>query len=196
MVNPTFPPFHKTLVLASKSPRRAQLLKDAGFRFRIHPIDVDETFSEAIPLEEVASFLAEKKAMAVDNSQLLDNEILLTADSVVVVNRKILNKPADADEAASMLRQLSDQSHKVYSGVCLQSREKKHLFTDETTVHFGPITQEEITFYIQEFKPFDKAGSYGIQDWIGLCKIKKIEGDYANVMGLPVHAVYQALLHF
>lgn len=196
MDNQKFSPFNKTIVLASKSPRRAQLLRDAGFIFRIQPIDVNEDFPEDMPLEEVASFLAEKKALATDTGQLLENEILLTADSVVVINQKILNKPSGAEEAKNMLLQLSCQSHKVYTGVCLQSKNKKLVFSNETTVHFGTLTEEEINFYIQQSKPFDKAGSYGIQDWIGFCKIKKIEGEYANVMGLPVYAIYEALLTF
>lgn len=196
MDNQKFSPFNKTIVLASKSPRRAQLLKDAGFIFRIQPIDVNEDFPEDMPLEEVASFLAEKKALATDTGQLMENEILLTADSVVIINEKILNKPTDAEEAKNMLLQLSNQSHKVFTGVCLQSKNKKRLFSNETTVHFGTLTEEEIDFYIQQSKPFDKAGSYGIQDWIGFCKIKKIEGEYANVMGLPVCAIYEALLTF
>ena len=196
MDNQKFSPFNKTIVLASKSPRRAQLLKDAGFIFRIQPIDVNEDFPEDMPLEEVASFLAEKKALATDTGQLMENEILLTADSVVIINKKILNKPTDAEEAKNMLLQLSNQSHKVFTGVCLQSKKKKRLFSNETTVHFGTLTEEEIDFYIQQSKPFDKAGSYGIQDWIGFCKIKKIEGEYANVMGLPVCAIYEALLTF
>lgn len=196
MDNQKFSPFNKTIVLASKSPRRAQLLKDAGFIFRIQPIDVNEDFPEDMPLEEVASFLAEKKALATDTGQLMENEILLTADSVVIINEKILNKPTDAEEAKNMLLQLSNQSHKVFTGVCLQSKNKKCLFSNETTVHFGTLTEEEIDFYIQQSKPFDKAGSYGIQDWIGFCKIKKIEGEYANVMGLPVCAIYEALLTF
>lgn len=196
MDNQKFSPFNKTIVLASKSPRRAQLLKDAGFIFRIQPIDVNEDFPEDMPLEEVASFLAEKKALATDTGQLMENEILLTADSVVIINQKILNKPIDAEEAKNMLLQLSNQSHKVFTGVCLQSKNKKRLFSNETTVHFGTLTEEEIDFYIQQSKPFDKAGSYGIQDWIGFCKIKKIEGEYANVMGLPVCAIYEALLTF
>lgn len=196
MDNQKFSPFNKTIVLASKSPRRAQLLKDAGFIFRIQPIDVNEDFPEDMPLEEVASFLAEKKARATDTGQLMENEILLTADSVVIINKKILNKPTDAEEAKNMLLQLSNQSHKVFTGVCLQSKNKKRLFSNETTVHFGTLSEEEIDFYIQQSKPFDKAGSYGIQDWIGFCKIKKIEGEYANVMGLPVCAIYEALLTF
>lgn len=196
MDNQKFSPFNKTIVLASKSPRRAQLLKDAGFIFRIQPIDVNEDFPEDMPLEEVASFLAEKKALATDTGQLMENEILLTADSVVIINKKILNKPTDAEEAKNMLLQLSNQSHKVFTGVCLQSKNKKRLFSNETTVHFGTLSEEEIDFYIQQSKPFDKAGSYGIQDWIGFCKIKKIEGEYANVMGLPVCAIYEALLTF
>lgn len=196
MDKPDFSPFNKTIVLASKSPRRAQLLKEAGFQFRLFPIEVNEDFPEDMPPEEVAPFLADKKSKAMDIDQLSENEILLTADSVVVVNQTILNKPADILEATNMLLKLSNQSHKVYTGVCLQSKIKKHLFVNETMVHFGNLTEEEIKYYIHQSKPFDKAGSYGIQDWIGFCRIKKIEGEFSNVMGLPVYAVYEALLTF
>jgi septum formation protein len=196
MGNPLFPPFSKVIVLASKSPRRAQLLKEAGFNFRIHQMDVNEDFSSEMPVSEVAAYLADKKATAPDIDIRNENEILLTADSVVVINNQILNKPANKEEAFEMLQQLSDRTHIVYTGVCMRNNEKKVVFSNQTNVTFGTLSDHEIHYYIEQFNPMDKAGSYGIQDWIGFCKIRKIDGEYANVMGLPVYAIYEELLKF
>lgn len=194
--NPPFPPYSKVIVLASKSPRRAQLLREAGFNFRIHQMDVNEDFSSEMPVEEVAAFLADKKSSAANLDIINENEILLTADSVVVINNQILNKPAGKEEAFDMLQQLSDKTHIVYTGVCLRNREKKVVFSNQTNVTFGAMSDLEINYYIDQFNPMDKAGSYGIQEWIGYCKIRKIEGEYANVMGLPIYAIYEELLKF
>lgn len=194
--NPPFPPFSKVIVLASKSPRRAQLLRDAGFNFRIHPMDVNEDFSSDMPVAEVAAYLADKKATAADLDIMNENEILLTADSVVVINNQILNKPGSKKEAYEMLQLLSDQTHIVYTGVCLRNTHKKVVFSNQTSVTFGTLSDHEINYYIEQFNPMDKAGSYGIQEWIGFCKVRKIEGEYANVMGLPIYAVYEELLKF
>ena len=194
--NPPFPPFSKVIVLASKSPRRAQLLRDAGFNFRIHPMDVNEDFSSDMPVAEVAAYLADKKANAADLDIMNENEILLTADSVVVINNQILNKPGSKEEAYEMLQLLSDKTHIVYTGVCLRNMDKKVVFSNQTNVTFGTLSEHEINYYIDQFNPMDKAGSYGIQEWIGFCKIRKIEGEYANVMGLPVYAIYEELLKF
>jgi septum formation protein len=194
--NPPFSPFSKVIVLASKSPRRAQLLKEAGFNFRIHQMEVNEDFSSEMPVAEVAAYLADKKASAADIDIINENEILLTADSVVVINNQILNKPVNKEEAFEMLQQLSDRTHIVYTGVCLRNKEKKIVFSNQTNVTFGKLSDHEIHYYIEQFNPMDKAGSYGIQEWIGFCKIRKIEGEYANVMGLPVYAIYEELLKF
>ena len=194
--NPPFPPFSKVIVLASKSPRRAQLLRDAGFNFRIHQMDVNEDFSSDMPVAEVAAYLADKKANAADLDIMNENEILLTADSVVVINNQILNKPGSKEEAYEMLQLLSDKTHIVYTGVCLRNMDKKVVFSNQTNVTFGTLSDHEINYYIDKFNPMDKAGSYGIQEWIGFCKIRKIEGEYANVMGLPVYAIYEELLKF
>ena len=194
--NPPFPPFSKVIVLASKSPRRAQLLRDAGFNFRIHPMDVNEDFSSDMPVAEVAAYLADKKANAADLDIMNENEILLTADSVVVINNQILNKPGSKEEAYEMLQLLSDKTHIVYTGVCLRNMDKKVVFSNQTNVTFGTLSDHEINYYIDKYNPMDKAGSYGIQEWIGFCKIRKIEGEYANVMGLPVYAIYEELLKF
>ena len=194
--NPPFPPFSKVIVLASKSPRRAQLLRDAGFNFRIHQMDVNEDFSSDMPVAEVAAYLADKKANAADLDIMNENEILLTADSVVVINNQILNKPGSKKEAYEMLQLLSDKTHIVYTGVCLRNTDKKVVFSNQTNVTFGTLSDHEINYYIDQYNPMDKAGSYGIQEWIGFCKIRKIEGEYANVMGLPVYAIYEELLKF
>ena len=194
--NPPFPPFSKVIVLASKSPRRAQLLRDAGFNFRIHKMDVNEDFSSDMPVAEVAAHLADKKATAADLDIMNENEILLTADSVVVINNQILNKPGSKEEAFEMLQLLSDKTHIVYTGVCLRNTDKKIVFSNQTNVTFGTLSDHEINYYIDQFSPMDKAGSYGIQEWIGFCKIRKIQGEYANVMGLPVYAIYEELLKF
>lgn len=196
MGNPLFPPFSKVIVLASKSPRRAQLLKDAGFNFRIHQMDVNEDFSSDLPVAEVAAYLADKKATAASLDILNSNEILLTADSVVVINNQILNKPGSKEEAYEMLQLLSDKTHIVYTGVCLRNKDKKVVFSNQTSVTFGTLGDHEINYYIEQFNPMDKAGSYGIQEWIGFCKVRKIEGEYANVMGLPMYAIYEELLKF
>lgn len=194
--NPPFPPFSKVIVLASKSPRRAQLLRDAGFNFRIHQMDVNEDFSSDMPVAEVAAYLADKKATAADLDIMNENEILLTADSVVVINNQILNKPGSKEEAYEMLQLLSAKTHIVYTGVCLRNTDKKVVFSNQTNVTFGTLSDHEINYYIDNYNPMDKAGSYGIQEWIGFCKIRKIEGEYANVMGLPVYAIYEELLKF
>jgi septum formation protein len=194
--NPPFPPFSKVIVLDSKSPRRAQLLRDAGFNFRIHQMDVNEDFSSDMPVAEVAAYLADKKATAASLDIMNENEILLTADSVVVIDNQILNKPANKEEAFEMLKQLSNRTHIVYTGVCLRNTDKKFVFSNQTNVTFGTLSDLEINYYIDQFNPMDKAGSYGIQEWIGFCKISKIEGEYANVMGLPVYAIYEELLKF
>jgi septum formation protein len=159
-------------------------------------MDVNEDFSSEMPVEEVAAYLADKKATAADIDIINENEILLTADSVVVINNQILNKPSGKEEAFEMLQQLSDRTHIVYTGVCLRNKEKKIVFSNQTNVTFGKLSDHEIHYYIDQFNPIDKAGSYGIQEWIGFCKIRKIEGEYANVMGLPVYAIYEELLKF
>jgi len=187
--------FDKKIILASQSPRRQQLLRQAGFQFDVKVNPINEDFPDDMPLDEVASFLAHNKAQAA--SHFLDEEtILLTADSVVIVGNTILNKPADEQEATSMLRQLSDQMHRVITGVCLLSETKERVFSEEAKVYFDKLSEEEIEYYVEKYQPFDKAGGYAIQEWIGLCKINKIEGTYSNIMGLPMQRVYQELLKF
>ncbi len=186
-------PLPKPLILASKSPRRQQLLRDAGIPFVVKTRSIDETFPDDMPKEKVAAYLAERKAKAARHFLEDQHDILLTADSTVVIGDHILNKPADEKEAAEMLRLISGQMHTVYTGVCLMSWNETKAFTGISDVYFDPFTEEEIRFYIENFQPFDKAGSYAIQEWIGLCKSYRIEGTFANIMGLPVHQVYREL---
>ncbi|MBL7826446.1 MAG: septum formation protein Maf [Saprospiraceae bacterium] len=186
---------NRPLILASKSPRRSQLLREAGFDFTVQSFDIDESFPPDMPCQEVAPWLAQRKARA-SAVFIEDREIILSADSVVILDNVIYNKPADEAEAFDMLNKLSGRQHLVVTGVCLLSKEKEVVFAGHTKVWFAPMTPEEIWYYIRNWQPFDKAGSYGAQDWIGHCKITKIEGTFQNVMGLPVDLVYQALSQF
>jgi len=185
----------RPLILASKSPRRSQLLREAGFEFTVQAFDVDESFSDAMPVEDVAPWLAEQKAQAAAHL-IQDREIILAADSVVILDDVIYNKPADYDDAFQMIRLLSGRQHTVITGVCLLAKEREQTFAGVTKVWFSELSDAEIDYYIRTCQPFDKAGSYGAQDWIGHCKITRIEGTFQNVMGLPVDLVYRELGKF
>ncbi|MFN0014932.1 MAG: Maf family protein [Saprospiraceae bacterium] len=186
---------NRPIILVSKSPRRNQLLREAGFDFSVRGLDVDESFSPDMPVEDVAEHLARRKAQA-GRHLVRDREILLAADSVVILDGKIYNKPEDYADACRMIRLLSGVRHTVITGVCLLGAEQVRSFSDRSEVVFETLSDAEIEYYIQTCKPYDKAGAYGVQEWIGLCKIRRIEGSYANVMGLPVHRVYAELQHF
>lgn len=183
---------NRPLILASQSPRRRQLLQDAGIPFEVRLQQVEETWPPELPVEEVAPYLARKKAEAMREG-LQPGEILLAADSVVILHGCVYNKPEDYDAACQMLRELSGQMHRVITGVCLISPEREEVFAEETKVYFAPLTEAEIHHYVTHYKPYDKAGSYAVQEWIGLCKINRVEGDFYNIMGLPVQAVYRHL---
>jgi len=187
--------FKYNIILGSASPRRQQLLKDAGFTFKTISINADESFSPTLQAEQIPLYLAEKKASLYPDT-LKDNDILITADTVVWVDNIVLNKPGNNFEATQMLQLLSGKTHQVFTGVCITSNQKKVSFFDETKVYFKPLTEKEIAYYITNYKPFDKAGSYGAQDWLGLIAIERIEGSYFNVMGLPIHKVYANLSLF
>lgn len=187
--------FSRPLILASQSPRRSQLLREAGIEFTVHAVDIDESFPAEMPADAVAPWLAQRKAQAAKHL-ILDKEIILAADSVVIHEGKIYNKPADYTEAFQMIRTLSGQRHTVITGVCLLSNEREQVMAGVSQVWFAPLSDAEIDYYIKQYRPFDKAGSYGVQEWIGLCKITRIDGTYANVMGLPVDLVYEALVTF
>ena len=185
-----------SIVLASASPRRAQLLEIAGFKFKIRTREVDESYPSDLSPGEVAAFLAVKKANA--QKDLMENadEIILAADSVVVLGNTILGKPQSREEAFTMIKALSGKSHEVITGVCLYSNDKQEVFSNISKVYMDTLTEAEIAYYIDNYKPYDKAGSYGIQEWIGLTRIIGIEGSYSNIMGLPMHAIYEKLQLF
>lgn len=183
------------IILGSKSPRRQEILKNAGFDFIIRTQDDDESFPEDMPQQEVAEFLAGKKADGLKHI-LTDKDLLITADSVVIIQNTILNKPESHNEAIQMLTLLGGQWHTVATGVCLTTLSHQKSFTSMTQVKMDDVSTEEIEYYIRTFKPFDKAGGYGIQDWIGMCKVSRIEGCYTTVMGLPMRDVYRALMDF
>lgn len=185
-------PLERKIILASASPRRSQLLEQAGFNFEVRPQHVEEVWPLDLPLEKVAAYLAQKKAQAA-KSLLVQGDIILAADSVVLLEDRIFEKPANAREAHDMLRALSAQEHTVITGVCLLDHQREEVLSGITQVQFAELSDQEIEFYVNKYKPYDKAGSYAIQEWIGLCKITGIKGTYANVMGLPVDLVYRAL---
>lgn len=179
------------LILGSKSPRRQELLGSLDFPFRVEVRSVDETFPPNLPVDKLAEFIAEKKAEAF--TDLERDELVITSDTVVVCNGIALAKPASAEEAKGMLRMLSGKTHQVITGVCLKTPEDQRSFSETTHVQFDELSEEEIDYYIEKYRPFDKAGSYGIQEWIGMIGIKGIEGDYYNVMGLPLNRLYREL---
>jgi len=185
---------NRKLILASASPRRQFLLKEIGLEFTIDPPHVDESFPSAMAIEKVPSYLAEKKARAL--LPKITDEIILASDTVVILGEKILNKPADRSEAIHMLSDLSGTTHIVITAVCLLSKEKLDCFEDWTEVTFKRLSQKEIEFYVDNYQPYDKAGAYGAQDWIGMVAIEKIVGSYFTVMGLPIHKVYERLQAF
>jgi len=184
------------LILASASPRRISLLKELNLTFDILPLDVDEVYPTHLTDHEVARFLAELKADAFPAEKFTDNTILITADTIVCLNDEVLGKPEDREHAIEMLRTLSGKMHKVITGVCIRSQNKQVIFSNETDVYFCNLSDDEIIYYVDQFKPFDKAGAYGIQEWVGYIGIEKIEGSYFNVMGLPVQQLYYELGKF
>lgn len=181
------------LLLASKSPRRRALAE--SFNLQVVPVDinVEEVPDPTLQACHVAEYLARMKSESFDTKQLRDDEVLLTADTVVVVDGQVIGKPRNREDAVTMLRTLSGTKHTVYTGVSLRSVAKQVSFTERTDVHFRPLTDHEINYYIDTCRPFDKAGAYGIQEWIGMVGIERIEGDYYNVVGLPVAHTYQVL---
>jgi septum formation protein len=183
------------IILGSKSPRRKDLLEQLGYYFEIRVKETDESFPDTVPVDEVAQYIAEKKAEDMI-SDLGDDEIVICADTTVVVDEEILGKPTDREDAIAMLEKLSGREHKVITGVVVQSNEKKVSFSVTTLVNFKPLSGDEIRFYVDNYSPFDKAGAYGIQEWIGSAAIRWIQGSYNNVVGLPTHEVYSALQEF
>lgn len=181
------------IILASASPRRKELLAglDLDFEVRLLP-GIDESYPTDLPTSRIAEYIACEKAAAY-NGEIGDDEVLLTADTIVVVDDKVLGKPADDEDARRMLGMISGKTHQVITGVCLSTREKTHSFSVETDVTFKILESDEIDYYIEKYKPFDKAGAYGIQEWIGFIGVESIKGSYFNVMGLPVQRIYKEL---
>ncbi len=178
------------IILASGSPRRKQLLELAEISFEIIVSDVDETFPDEISTEQAAMHIAENKAVAVQRSLGNgDEQTIIAADTVVVLNDEILGKPVDREDAIKILKKLSGKTHKVITGVCILSTSCKIIFSEETEVEFNALSKKQIEYYVDNYKPYDKAGAYAIQEWIGVIGIKSIKGDFYNVMGLPVSRV-------
>jgi len=183
------------ITLASRSPRRQQLMLELGIKFDVVEKDYDESYPENLNGKEIAIYLAKEKARSFID-EVKDNEIVITADTIVWCNNKVLGKPADAEDARRMIRELSGNTHEVITGVTLLGASKEITFTDSTRVTFAAISEEEISFYVENFKPYDKAGAYGIQEWIGIAACSRIEGSYFNVVGLPVQKLYRELKDF
>ena len=187
----SFPP----IILASHSPRRAELMRQAGLPFTVRLAgNADELYPSNLQREEIPLYLAKLKAKAfVKNELIPDNAVLVTADTIVWIDNRVLEKPANRQQAIEMLEILSDNMHSVYTGVCLTSKHKQQCFYDESKVFFRKLSLEEIEYYVDTFEPYDKAGAYGIQEWIGCTGIEKIEGSYHNIVGLPIAKLYQKL---
>lgn len=184
------------IVLASKSPRRQELLKGIGLEFSILTKDVDESYPNDMSVFDVAAYLSLKKASAFEDAELPDHYMVITADTVVVVDDMILGKPQNDDDAYGMLRLLSGKRHSVITGVTVRTEEKTKTFSVTSKVSFEILDEEEMEYYINKYKPFDKAGSYGVQEWIGYIGVACVEGSYFNVMGLPTQKLYQMLKQF
>lgn len=184
------------ILLASNSPRREELLRgiDIDFEIKVLP-NIDESFPSDLPTEEVAEFVALKKANSYINN-LKKDELMITADTVVVLEDKIYGKPTNKEEAKDMLHSLSGKTHRVISGVCLTSTTKQTSFSVASDVEFSSLSNKEIEYYINRYAPFDKAGSYGVQEWIGYIGVKHINGSYFNIMGLPIQRLYRELIRF
>ena len=188
-----FPEYN--FILASKSPRRQQLLKSLDIDFSVQTREVEESYPDHLSREEVPVYLAKLKAAAF-KTELKENDLLITADTVVCLGDRVLGKPVGYNEAFSMLSDLSGKNHQVITGVCLTSRSKQNSFYSVSEVTFKALTKEEIDYYILNYKPYDKAGAYGIQEWLGTIGINHIEGSFYNVMGLPIQKLYEMIKKF
>lgn len=178
------------LLLASNSPRRKELLIQLGYQFEVVRIDVDESYPSDLRPDQIAEYISEKKAEALE---LKSDEILITSDTIVALDQKILLKPKDEKEAFEMIRNLSGKEHQVYTAFTIKTNENQVSKTSKTDVEFSEISDPEIDFYVKNYKPLDKAGSYGIQEWLGMAKVKNISGSFYSVMGFPVDLVYEEL---
>ncbi len=183
------------IILASKSPRRQLLLREAGIQFEVMVSDADENFPPSLKRYNIPLYLSQKKADAMD-VDFDEKTLLIAADTIVWINGGVINKPSDREEAIKMLKTLSGNIHEVFTGVTLRSKHKRKSFYVKSKVHFRKLKLDEIVYYVDTFKPYDKAGAYGIQEWIGYIAIKKIEGSFYNVMGLPITRLYDELERF
>lgn len=184
------------IILSSNSPRRKELLAGLDLDFEVRVFQgINESYPDDLPVMEIAEYIAAEKAEAY-KSELQGNNLVITADTIVVVGDKVLGKPNDFDDACKMLHLLSGKTHQVVTGVCLTTIDKQKRFSVVTDVTFKMLSDEEITYYVKRYKPFDKAGSYGIQEWIGYVGVTSICGSYFNVMGLPVQRIYEELKTF
>ena len=184
------------IILASQSPRRQQLLKDMGINYRVILKDVEEIYPEGLAVSEIPVYLAKLKAAAFAEEELNDNSIIITADTIVCIDDTVLGKPIDTKHAFEILRFISGKKHQVITGVCLRSKTKIKTFAAFSDVYFRELSDEEINYYINNYHPLDKAGAYGVQEWIGFVGIERIEGSYFNVMGLPTQKLYLELNKF
>ncbi len=183
---------NKNIILASGSPRRQELFKELGLEFSIQVKAIEEIYPSTLKGTEITDYLAELKADAF--TDLAENDIVITADTIVWLNDKAIEKPKDKKHAIEMLQELSGTGHQVITSICIKTQTSQKVFYDETMVYFKPLSMEEIIYYVEKYQPFDKAGAYGIQEWIGFIGVNKIEGSYFNVMGLPVHKLYEELM--
>jgi septum formation protein len=183
------------IILASKSPRRQQLLEGIGLKFRtVNHHDMEEIYPSVLKREAIPLYLAQAKAMSY-SSLIASNTILITADTIVWLDNEVIGKPSGEDEAVTMLMKLSGNMHEVFTGVCIKTATQEKLFHASTKVYFRKISEEEISYYVHTFQPLDKAGAYGVQEWIGYIGVERIEGSYYNVMGLPVQRLYSELIN-
>lgn len=184
------------IILASNSPRRKELLAGIDVNFDVRVIrDIDESYPASLPTKDIAEYVSRKKA-TVYRQQMASDELIITADTIVVLDSEVMGKPHDEADASRMLHELSGRTHQVITGVTLTTIDRQRSFSVETDVTFKSLTDEEINYYIQHYKPFDKAGAYGIQEWIGHIGVTALKGSYFNVMGLPVQRIYEALRQF
>lgn len=184
------------VILASKSPRRQELLAGMGVKFRVMTRDVVEDYPSSLPAVDVPAFLSRKKASAFEINELPENYLVIASDTVVIIDNQILGKPKDTDDATRMLRLLSGQTHKVVSGVTIKTKDVTETFSAVSDVIFNILNDNEIHFYIEKYRPFDKAGAYGVQEWIGYIGVSAVKGSFYNVMGLPTQMLYQTLKKF
>jgi len=183
------------ITLASRSPRRQQLLRELGLNFDVVVREYEEIYPDGLDGEEIARYIAYQKASLFIN-EISDNEIIIAADTIVWCNNKVLGKPVDHEDAVAILKEISGNTHEVITGVSIRSQSKEITFSESTKVTFEAFTEEEIDFYVTNYKPYDKAGAYGIQEWIGIIACSHINGSYFNVVGLPVQRLYAELQRF